>query len=187
MFKKFIICLPVIVSGCAVPVFGGLGGLGLSAVEDRGLEGVASDQALRISVNSALFDNYDFIGLNLTVYKERILLTGFVPHEQAKIQAVQIVKNTSGVKDVIDAIKIQPDDEFLEIANDTWLTTKLKTNLYMNQDIYAPNYIVHTFASVVYIFGTASSPEELGKVMEEAHDVEGVRKVVNLIELKEKA
>lgn len=184
MLKKYVICLPLALSGCAVPIVGGIGTVGMSAVEDRGLSGVASDQVLRVKLNDAFFTPfYEFTGVGFTIYKGRVLLTGIVPNEKTKKAAVTIAKNVPGVQAVIDGLNIQEDDTFLDDARDTWMTTKLKACLYADQDIYAPNYLVHTYDRVIYIFGTAPTKEEITAVISHAREISGVRKVVNFIEV----
>ncbi len=184
MLRKYALCLPLALSGCAIPIVGGIGTVGMSAVEDRGLSGVAADQVLRVKLNEAFFTPfYQFTGVGFTIYKGRVLLTGIVPNEQTKQAALTIAKDVPGVKVVIDGLNIQEDDSFLDDARDTWMTTKLKAYLYADQEIYAPNYLVHTYDRVIYIFGTAPTKEEMTEVINHAREISGVRKVVNLIEV----
>jgi osmotically-inducible protein OsmY len=185
MLKKSILCIPLFLSGCVAPVaFGGMSAVGTTAVEERGIGGYASDQALRVKVNWELSNKLDdFAGIELTVYKARVLLTGVAASEQIKQQAVQVTKTVPGVKEVIDGMNVEGEDGFAEYSRDAWMTTKLKATLYTDQDIEAPNYLVRTFDKVIYIFGTALTKEEMQKVIDYAYDITGVRKVVNLIEV----
>src|SRR3990167_5400413 len=100
MLKKYAMCaLPLVLSGCAAPLVGGIGAVGMSAVEERGFTGVASDQALRVKLNYALVNELsDFTGIELTIYKGRVLLTGVVANAKIKSDAVNIVQNVQGVK-----------------------------------------------------------------------------------------
>lgn len=186
MLKKWSLCLPLLLSGCGPAIVGGVGTLGMSAVEDRGIGGVASDQALRVKLNWALSDEpFDFTGLELTIYKGRVLLTGVIADERAKTEAVRIVKYTSGVKEVIDRMNVKGEDSFSEYARDGWITTKLKATLYSDEDVIAPNYLATTFDKVIYVFGTAQTKEEMQRVVDHAYDITGVRKVENFIEVRQ--
>lgn len=187
MLKKNAICLalPLMLSGCAAPLVGGIGAIGLSAVEDRGISGVASDQALRLKLNVALSDELeDFTGIELTIYKGRVLFTGVAANEKIKAHAVQIAQTVVGVKEIINHMNVKGSDSFAEYARDGWMTTKLKASLYADEDIIAPNYLVRTFDKTIYIFGTAQTKEEMDKVLSYAYDIKGVKNVVNLMELK---
>jgi osmotically-inducible protein OsmY len=186
MFKKSFLFLPVVLSGCAAPIVGGIGAVGMSAVEDRGLGGVASDQALRVKVNYELSDKlFHFHDFELTVYKGRVLITGVAPDEKTKLEALRLIKGVSGVKQVIDGLNIKGEDGFSEYTRDAWMTTKLKGALYADQDIYAPNYVVKTFDKVIYIFGTAPTVGEQQSVLDQAYEITGVKKVVNLIDVQQ--
>lgn len=185
MLKKFILCLPLAITGCVGPaIVGGIGTVGLSAVEDRGIEGVASDQVLRVKINYALHDNLNnFSDYELTIYKGRVLVTGIANDTTMKAKALSLVKGVQGVQEVIDGINIKDQDGLSEYARDGWMTTKLKATLYADEDIYAPNYVIRTFDKVIYIFGTAQTAVERDTVIEYASDITGVRRVVNFIQL----
>lgn len=186
MLKNSIILLPLILSGCVAPVaLGGIGALGMSAVEDRGLSGVASDQILRIKVNDELSDKLSyFFDYDLTVYKGRVLITGIAPNETVKAEALRLIKGVNGVNEVIDGLNLKGEEGFSEYTRDAWMTTKLKGTLYVDQDIYAPNYLVKTFDKTIYVFGTAQTVEEKQLVLDHAFEITGVKKVVNLIEIQ---
>lgn len=186
MLKKLIGCiLPLVLSGCAAPLVGGIGAVGMSAVEDRGLSGVVSDQAIRVKLNYALVNELpDFSGIELTIYKGRVLFTGVVANAKIKSDAVQLAQNVQGVKEIIDAMTIHGQDSFSDYTRDAWMTTKLKASLYADEDVLAPNYIVKTFDKTIYIFGTAQTQQEMDSVMNYAYDITGVKNVVNLMEVK---
>ena len=178
-----IVCLvlPLMLSGCAVPLVGGIGAIGFSAVEDRGISGVASDQTLRVKLT---YELTDFEGIEMTIYKGRVLFTGVVANAAIKSRVVEIARNVMGVKEILDYMKVDGEDSFAEYTRDAWMTTKLKGILYTDEDIIAPNYLVRTFDKTIYIFGTAQTAEEMQKVMTYAFDITGVRNVVNLMELR---
>lgn len=179
------LALPLVLSGCAAPLVGGIGAIGMSAVEERGLSGVASDQALRVKLNFELSNELeDFTGIELTIYKGRVLFTGVATNENIKAHAIQIAQNVSGVKQIIDHMNVKGEDSFSEYARDSWMTTKLKATLYADEDVIAPNYLVKTFDKTIYIFGTAQTKEEMEAVMSYAFDITGVKNVVNLMEVK---
>lgn len=184
MIKNYGVSLLLLLSGCAPLAVGGIGQVGLSAVEDRGITGVVSDQVLRMELDVELSEKLsNFSGIELTVYKDRVLLTGIAASAQIKADAVRIVKGFDGVKNVIDGMNVKGEDGFSEYARDGWMTAKLKASLYADEDVIAPNYVVNTFDKVIYIFGTAQTKEESRRVLDMAYDITGVKKVVNLIEM----
>lgn len=185
MVKQLCVGLTLLLSGCAPAAIGGIGALGLCNVDERGVDGVASDQALRGELNLELENKLaDFRDIELTVYNGRVLFTGVAASPLIKNQAVEIARNFEGVKEVIDGMKVEGEDGFSEYTRDGWITTKLKACLYPEDDVIAPNYVIRTFDKVIYIFGTAQTQEEMDRVLFLAYDITGVRKVVNLIEVK---
>lgn len=184
MYKKFILLLPLLLAACGPAIVGGVGNVGLSAVEERGFSGYASDQAINLKIDHEFSgDLAAFSGIEITVYNGRVLLTGVVGNEKIKKDAISLTKNVSGVKEVIDGMNIMGKDGLLEYTRDGWMTTKLKAALYADEDVFAPNYLVKTFDKIIYIFGTAQTKEEMKKVVDYGYDITGVRKVVNLIEV----
>lgn len=185
MYKKYLILLPLLLSGCAVPLVGGIGSVGMHAVEDRGLSGSFSDEALQFTIRSKLCGEIPNCHvIDMTVYKSRVLMTGVVESPQVKVDAVSVAKSVEGVKEVIDGLNVEGQDTFAEYVQDSWITTKLKSALYSKDEVYAPNYTITTFDRVVYIFGTAESKEEMQIVINAASDITGIKRVVNLIEVK---
>ena len=184
MFKKYTLFLPLLLSGCGLAAVGGIGTVGMSAIEDRGITGVASDQILRMELDTEISNEVSNLSeIEVTAYKGRVLLTGVAASEKDKANAVHIAKRTSGVKEVIDGMNIQGEDGFSEYTRDAWMTAKLKAALYADEDVFAPNYIVTTFDKVIYIFGAAQTKEEMQRVMNSAYNITNVKKVVNLMEV----
>lgn len=184
--KKIFILLPCwLLSGCVPLALGGMAVVGTSATEERGLEGVTKDVALRTDINAKWGDNkYSFTDLELTVYKGRVLITGFAKDKAVKEEAIGLTRQVKGVKEIIDGIEIGNNQDFQDYTSDGWITTKLKSSLYFDKKIQAPNYVIRTFNRKVFIFGTAQNKEEVAAVINMASNVKGVKHVKNLIEIK---
>lgn len=182
---SLLLSMLLLLSSCVAPfVAGGAGAIVSSAAEERGLTGVVSDQVLRYRLNQVLdagLTNFD--GIELTVYKGRVLFTGVASDEAIRKETLRIAARVSGVKEVIDGMNTKTDNGFAEYSRDGWITTKIKAALYIDEDIRPANYVIRTFDKIVYIFGTAQSQEEIKKVMTHASEVKGVKRVVPLIEI----
>ncbi len=186
MLKKSALFLPFLLSGCVAPlVVGGAGALLTThAAQERGLSGSVSDQVLRYQLNQALDGGLaDASGLELTVFKGRVLLAGIVANEQVKQQAVCIAGKVEGVRDIINGMDTHGEYNLADYSRDGWITTKLKTILFADEDVRAPDYIIRTFGGTVYIFGTAQNQQEIQKVIGHASEISGVKRVLPLIEL----
>jgi hyperosmotically inducible protein len=70
------------------------------------------------------------------------------------------------------------------IASDSWITTKVKSDLAVEKDVSATHIKVETYEGVVTLSGTANSQMEVDKAIRVASEIKGVKSVVNNIEVK---
>jgi hyperosmotically inducible periplasmic protein len=68
-----------------------------------------------------------------------------------------------------------------EYADDSWITTKVKSEMIADKTVDARNISVNTSDGVVVLGGTASNWTEANKAAEIAHSVKGVNRVQNNI------
>jgi hyperosmotically inducible protein len=64
-------------------------------------------------------------------------------------------------------------------VDDSWITTKVKSEMIATRDVDARNIKVETANGVVTLSGTASNWTEANKAAEIAHKVKGVKTVEN--------
>lgn len=72
-----------------------------------------------------------------------------------------------------------------EVVDDATITTQVKTALLANKVLEGISISVKTFSGEVTLTGAVESPEQISKAEEIAYSVRGVKKVNNLITLKE--
>lgn len=172
--------------GCAVAVIGGMaaaGGVGYEAAQERGVNGTYDDINLSSAVNSALHNN-QYGNITTTVYAGKVLMTGSSPTPQAKSQAVQVASQVPGVARVFDEIQVAPAEEAGGLAQDTWITTQVRSGLVFDGDIRSGNYTVETDRQSVYLMGSARSQAELDRVTQHARYVPGVQRVVSYVDVR---
>ena len=163
-------------SGCTpIGAVVGLGATaGLAAFEERGVEGSARDLRTAASIHELWFSFNHAIALSigLEVFEGRALLTGIIPNEQLRSDAVRLAWKGEGVQEVINEIQIAESTDVLDTARDTWITTRLKTKITFDEEVLAINYAIETVAGVVYLIGIAQDQAELDRVFAHARDVE---------------
>jgi osmotically-inducible protein OsmY len=124
------------------------------------------------------------------VYEGRVLLTGNVPTQKIKEDAVKLIWQIPGVKAVMDETVVAPMRTFAQYVKDKWITTRIDTAMLFDQTIKSRNYDVHTHNGVVYITGLAQSDAELQNILKTSQAIKGVVRVVayvrtiNPLELK---
>lgn len=170
-------------------LIGGAGVLGYSAAEDRSVGTAIDDVAIEAKINGKLIaqDNRkDFIHVSEDSNDGIVLLTGTVPTREAKVQAYKIAADVSGVKKVVNEIKVDRDPRFSaqRIASDAWISTQLESKLLFTRDIKSINYSIETIDGVVYLMGSAQSKQELDMVTSIASEITGVQKVVSYVKIK---
>jgi osmotically-inducible protein OsmY len=171
--------------GCAAAVVGGLaaaGGAGYEAAQERGVNGTFDDMNVQSRINNALNNQYG--NITSTVYQGKVLLTGSSPTPQAKAQAEQIASRTQGASAVFDEIQVAPDEDPVDVAKDSWITTRVRSDLMFDPDVRSGNYTIETDHQSVYLMGSARSQAELDKATELARYVPGVQRVVSYVEVR---
>ena len=179
--QKLCLILLVLLTGCSPTSFLSSSMATMSTgSQERGFGGYITDGEIKTRLNLILFRrNYEmYQQIDIHVYEGRVLLTGNVPTEKIKEDAVKLVWQVPGVKSVMDETIVAPMRTFAQYAKDKWLTTRVDMGLFLDQTIKSRNYDVHTQNSVVYITGLAQSNEELQKVLKKAQSVKGVVRVV---------
>lgn len=157
-----------------------------ATLEERGFSGNVDDARIRLWINHYWLQHseemYTKVGLN--VHEGRVLLTGTLADPALRHDAVRLVWQVEGVREVID--EIQPDEGGLDdIARDTWITGQLKTRLTLDPEVAAINYAVTTTNRVIYLFGIARNDAEHRHVIGLAGDIPYARRVVSHVILKD--
>lgn len=177
--------LAMTLSGCAGAVIGAGATAGLAAYEERGISGVASDTVTATKIHSKLIDESIELArwVDVEVYGGRALLTGAVPNEEMRADAVRIAWSVEEVTEVLNEILVT-DNGIVDAARDSVITTRLYTSMTGDSEILAINYSIETVNGIVYLIGTAQSKRELERVIGHARNVPHVRRVVNHVRIK---
>jgi osmotically-inducible protein OsmY len=172
--------------GCVGMVVGGAATAGVAAYQERGIKGVAADTATSTKIQAKLLeaDKHLFTDIGIEVYEGRAMLTGRVATEDMRANAVRIAWSVSDVKDVINEIQISPSP-LTDLANDSWITTQLKTKMTLDKEILAINYSIETVGAAIYLIGIAQDQAELQKVINHARSIKYVKRVVDHVRIKE--
>ncbi len=174
--------------GCAGLIVGGAATAGVAAYQERGIKGVAEDTATATRIRAKLLDTNEelFRDVGIEVYEGRALLTGRVPTDERRADAVRIAWTVEDVKDVINEIEVS-ESPLSDIANDSWITAQLKSKMTFDKDILAINYSIETVGAVIYLIGIAQDEKELQRVINHARSIKYVKRVVSHVRVKEPA
>lgn len=173
-------------SGCASAIIGGAAATGVAAYQERGVGGVAIDTRIEGAIVNQWFQFNHALPAKVSaeVYNGRAMITGAVIESQSAADAIRLAWKVEGVKDVINEIQEVSDTSVVDAARDTWISTRLRTEVTFDSDIYAINYSIETVNGIVYLIGIAQNQAELDRVMAHANSQDYVRKVVSHVEIK---
>lgn len=169
--------------GCAPIILGGAATGALVATDRRSVGAQTEDREIQVKAEANIANTLtdDAVHVNVTVFNRRVLLTGEVPDDKSKQRAVDIVKQISNVRGIVDEIAIGPKSSFGSRSNDAWITSKVKANLINTKEISANVFKVVTERGDVYLLGLVS--EEEGRIAANvASRIDGVQKVIKLYE-----
>lgn len=173
-------------SGC-IPIVVGAGATGaVMASQDRGLEQGVDDNEISFEINRKLAakDSNLFKRVSTQVRAGRVVLTGFVNNEQDSAAVSKVAWSVGGVKQVDNELQTGNPTSFSEKADDSLITTKLRTTLLADSGVASINYSIKTIRGTVYLSGIAQNQAELNRVISHARGVSGVRNVVSNVQVK---
>ncbi|MCC2646821.1 MAG: hypothetical protein K0R02_886 [Rickettsiaceae bacterium] len=184
-----LIALIFTLSGCYPVVFAAATTTGVALSKDRSFGEAIDDTTIWTKIKKELVSKGFkelYAKVDVKVDEGRVLLTGFVEHEEDALKAVEICWEQKGVKEVVNELQVDPENAKINpirYAKDTWFTSQIKGKVFIDKSIKYVNYTIITFDSVVYLFGIARSQEELEKVANIAAQVKGVDRVVSHVKI----
>ena len=176
-----------LLSSCVGVAVGAGASAGVAAAEERGLEGALEDTKIRAEINEAWFrhDVDMFRKVTLTISEGRVLLTGVVPAEKWRTDAVRLVWQVAGVREVYNEILVRPEGSgLIDDSRDLWIQQELKAKLLFDKQVRNINYSVDVTDGTVFLMGIAQSEAELQRVIAYAREISHVRAVVSHVRLK---
>ena len=176
-----------LITSCSQIIIGGTTSTGMILVQERSSKQAAIDILIKAKIEEAMFSvNYDklFSKVRVIVYEGRVLLVGTVADEDIKEKANQISWSTKDVNEVANYITIGKND-LVDYVKDTRISLELRAKMLTDKEISEINFSVTTENRILYLVGIAQNNKELNKVIQHASNIAGVKKIVNLVNLKD--
>ena len=164
-------------SGCGVLAVGGVAATA-SVMADRRSPGVqAIDKGLEIEADSALSKRFGSSAhINVNSFNQKVLLTGEVKNDEIKNQAAEYVKSLKNVRSVLNQLIIGPNSSYAARANDSYLDSKVKTQMIFTEKLPSNSMAITAEGSSVYLLGILTQGEaDLAKKI--ASNTNGVKDV----------
>jgi osmotically-inducible protein OsmY len=163
-----------------------------TARNTSGRDGESPDAWITMKIQSKYFVDSDVRGRNIDVetMDGKVTLTGMVGSEAERRQAVTLARNTDGVTDVSDMLKVDSTmDRDADAGRtpaaadverpDSWITAKIQAKYFLDAEVKGHDIDVDTSRGVVTLSGTVESPEQKLEAEQIARETDGVDRVVN--------
>lgn len=160
--------------------------VGIAAAQEGGVRGALTDGAIQLKI-ADLWIKRDFTmyrKLSTTVKEGRVLVTGSVPNADMRVEAIRLVWQAEGVKQVLNEVTVDNDTSISGLVTDKWITTNIKSRMVMDKYVQSVNYNVDTEGGNVYLMGIAQDQMELDRVLDYARNTKNVKNVVNYVRLR---
>ncbi|QWD64097.1 BON domain-containing protein [Polynucleobacter sp. MWH-UH2A] len=164
-------------SACGILAVGGVAA-GASVMADRRTPGVqAIDNGIEMQANAALSKKFgDNAHINVTSFNQKVLLTGEAKDADIKGEADAYVKAMKNARTVFNEIVIGPNSTYTARANDSYLESKIKTQMIFTDQLPSNSMSIVAEGASVYLMGILTQKEaDLAKKV--ASNTNGVKDV----------
>ena len=182
------LCLTTTLTGCPAILVGGAT-VGTLAVIDRRTTGAqADDKVMEIRIhdgaisylNSQAQNSKFQPTLSVISYNRQILLLGLVASENDKNLVERVARAEPAARKVYNYIDIVNQNRKLsDVKDDTWITSKVRTNLLNTKGVAINNVRVVTYNGITYAMGILT-PDEQQAATSAISTTSGVQKVITL-------
>lgn len=121
--------------------------------------------------------------VDVSVFNHVVLLTGQTPNPASKQIAEEVAKTVPDVGRVYNQLTIEGPTSSLTRTSDSWITTKIKTQMLATDDLKSSSIKVITENGVVYLMGIVNH-QQADIAVDIARQVSGVQKVVKIFQYK---
>lgn len=119
--------------------------------------------------------------INVDAYNGVVLLTGQVPSEELKNKATDIAGEVRNVREVHNELTVAANLPASQRLSDTWVNTRIRTNLASNESIDSGRIRVITENASVYLMGIVSRAEA-DRIVEAVSRIGGVQRIVKVFD-----
>lgn len=179
----FVTALPML-QGCVPAIIAGGAAATVMSVNDRRSTGTQTDdETTEWKAAARIPAQYkEGTHANFTSYNRILLITGEVFNEDAKQAIGTAVAQIEGVRQVHNELVIAPTTSLGARSNDSFIDSKVKARLVDSNQISANHIKVVTERGQTYLMGIVNE-REAKVAIAVARTTDGVRKVVNLLEV----
>ncbi|ATZ72831.1 osmotically-inducible protein OsmY [Idiomarina sp. X4] len=178
------LCLGLL-QGCAA-VAVGAAAVGVSSASDpRTIGTQIDDQTIEMKANAKLGNEERLNKARVVAvsYNNNVLLIGQAPTEALKRLAEDTIRDTNGINQIFNQIRIGSKASAGVLAGDSWITSKIKLKFASNEAVPATSIKVVTENAEVFLLGNVTQ-QQANAAIEIARNVDGVERVIKALTIK---
>ena len=126
-------------------------------------------------------DSKEYLNINILVFKDRILLTGYVNNAKYKKIALNRISAIDKDHEILDEIVVLNSDKKISGFNDYMILKRVNIRLKKIENFNPNNFRYDVVNSVVFIMGDADNKAQMDKITDTISRTLGVKKVINYI------
>ena len=175
--------LPLL-QGCAGLFVAGAATTASIANDRRSFGSVIDDQNIELKAANAIATRTDITKasrISATAINGKVLLVGQAPYAQYSRDAEKLVARVSGVRHVFNEIRISKPLGFGQQSTDTWITSKVKSQMLAKKGMDSTRFKVVTENGEVFLMGLVTR-EEAERAVNLTRKISGVRQVIKVFE-----
>ena len=182
--KKLAILLgaTIFLQGCVAAVIGGGAVAAKVATDPRTTGTQIDDETLEFKVENAVEKDAQIKAegrVNAVSYNGRVLLIGQVPNSDVKDTATALAKGVKGVNEVYNELTVSSKISFAQISKDSWLTTQVKSKMFVDGRVKATDVKVISENGEVFLLGNVTQ-SQANAAADIASKSSGVKKVIKV-------
>ncbi|QCR37331.1 division/outer membrane stress-associated lipid-binding lipoprotein [Nissabacter sp. SGAir0207] len=174
------LCAALLLQGCVGAVVVGSAAVATKTATDPRTVGTqVDDETLEARVGNALAKDQQLkkeARIVATAYQGKVLLTGQAPTTDLAARAKQITMGVDGAQEVYNEIRQGTPVSLGTASADTWITTKVRSQLLTSDSVKSSNVKVTTENGEVFLLGLVTS-QEGQSAAQIASQVSGVKHV----------
>lgn len=134
-----------------------------------------------VNIAKAHPDLKDASRIVVVSYNGIVLVAGQTPRSELKTLAGQTASKVQKVRKVHNELQITPPAGMLARSNDSWITSKIKSQMLFDSEVPSSRVKVVTENGIVYLMGLLTR-QEADQATRVAQGVSGVQKIVRVFE-----
>ncbi|MEX4157764.1 divisome-associated lipoprotein YraP [Haemophilus influenzae] len=172
----------IFLQGCVAAVIGGGAVAAKVATDPRTTGSQIDDETLEFKVENAVEKDAQIKSegrVNAVSYNGRVLLIGQVPNSAVKETSSDLAKGVEGVNEVYNELTVGPKISFAQISKDSWITTQVKSKMFVDGRVKATDVKVISENGEVFLLGNVTQ-SQANAAADIASKISGVKKVIKV-------